>query len=144
GGSAEVHHAFEITHWCCRSNSTEWRRYRVLPARHSVIEIIGHQQRDVDVTACHIQQMSAAYPTAAIPLQDDDSKFRTRKLQATRIGYRTTVEAMKAVCGEVSIGQPNTTDIGHNNSLGRIRLQFNKRFVQRFEQRVMSTSGTER
>ena len=71
------------------------RRYRMLAARHTVIEVIGYDQRDADVAARDVEQVRAADAATTISLQHDDGQFGTRQFQPAGIGDRATMQPVK-------------------------------------------------
>ena len=117
---------------------------RVLTAGHAVVEVVGDDERDADVTARDVEQVRAADTATTVSFENDDGQFRSRQFQSAGIGDRTAVQPVESMGNEVAIGKTDAADVGDDHNFFRIWLQFNQRLVQRVNQSIMSATRTER
>jgi len=116
----------------------------MLTARHTVIEVVSHDQRDADVAARDVEQVRTADAASTVSLEDDDGQFGARQFQAAGIGDRAAVQPMESMGDEMAIGQADTADVGDDYHFLRIRLQFEQRLIQRLDQSLVSATRAER
>ena len=142
GHRAKVQGAFQLVEKPRPGPGVAGRGGRALAAGHAEIEIVEHQQGDVEVAPAGGQQVGAADAQAPVAHGDHDRQFRTRQFEARRVGQGPAVKAVHGVGVEKGVEEARAADVADNGDLVAGQAHVGKGPVQGPGDLVVGAPGT--
>jgi hypothetical protein len=116
---------------------------RELAAGHPEVEVVEHEEGEIEVPATGGEQMGAADAEASVPHGDDHVEFRPGELEAGGVGEGPTVEAMEGMGGEEGVEEPRAADVTHDDHLARREAEVLKGLIEGAKGLLMGAARAE-
>lgn len=95
----------------------------MLAPRHAKVEIVTYDDLDIGITPSSMHEVCGTNTASTITNEYDDQHITLRLLDALRIGYGPTMQAMECITREVAIRGADAADIGNEADLLRTMVQ---------------------